>query len=142
MIEYRSTPTDLQPDQLDGFFVGWPSRPTPELHLQLLRLSQYVEIAVDPETRKVVGFATAVSDRVLAAHITFLEVLPDYQHRGIATRLMQGLLMQTAHLYAISLQCDHQLKEFYEEFGFRASALGMGIWRTQQQSGSSRDARS
>ena len=67
MIEYRSAADGLVPSQLQGFFVGWPSPPTAERHLEILRGSYAVEVALDGE--QVVGFATATSDGVLSAYI-------------------------------------------------------------------------
>ena len=50
MIEYRNTPDGLTPKHLDGFFVGWPVRPSADKHLAALRGSQRVIIAVDTAT--------------------------------------------------------------------------------------------
>jgi ribosomal protein S18 acetylase RimI-like enzyme len=35
MIEYAEALDGVRPDDLDGFFVGWPAHPTPERHLAL-----------------------------------------------------------------------------------------------------------
>lgn len=45
MIRYDDDLSDVTPDRLDGFFVGWPSPPTPERHLELLRGSDHVILA-------------------------------------------------------------------------------------------------
>ena len=81
--------------------MGWPAPPTPERHLELLRGSDAVVIAIDES--RVVGYVTAVSDGVLSAFIPFLEVLPTHQHQGIATELVKRLLKQLDHLYMVDL---------------------------------------
>ena len=96
MPTYANTPEGLRADQLMGFFVGWPAPPTPERHLELLRGSDAIVIAIDEPD--VVGYVTAVSDGVLSAFIPFLEVLPTHQHQGIATALVTRLLKQLDHL--------------------------------------------
>jgi ribosomal protein S18 acetylase RimI-like enzyme len=83
MITYTDTAVAIRRDQLEGFFLGWPAKPTPEKHVKLLRESYAVELALDGDN--VVGFATAISDGVLSAFIPLLEVLPEYQHQGIGT---------------------------------------------------------
>jgi ribosomal protein S18 acetylase RimI-like enzyme len=92
LIEYTTSKADLEPADLEGFFVGWPRRPSPEQHLALLRGSSHVVIARDG--RRVVGFVTAISDGVLSAYIPLLEVLPEYQRRGIGKELTARLLAQ------------------------------------------------
>ena len=71
MPTYANTPRGVRAEQLIGFFVGWPAPPTPERHLELLRGSDAVVIAIDE--LHVVGYVTAVSDGVLSAFIPFLE---------------------------------------------------------------------
>ena len=98
--------------QLTGFFQGWPNPPSPETHLRLLQQSNYVVLAVDDDTRQVVGFVTAVSDGVLSAYIPLLEVLPAYRSAGVGSELMRCLLDQLGHLYMVDLLCDPELQPF------------------------------
>jgi ribosomal protein S18 acetylase RimI-like enzyme len=73
---------------------------------------------VDPEGR-VVGFAQAISDGVLTAFIPLLEVRPEHRGRGLGTALLQHLLGQLSHLYAVDLSCEGGLVPFYERLGMR-----------------------
>jgi len=57
MINYVYSAEGLIPDQLQGFFVGWPDPPSSQTHLQLLRNSDEVVIAMDDSSAKVVGFS-------------------------------------------------------------------------------------
>ena len=134
MIQYTASFEGITAEELSGFFIGWPNPPLPETHLELLRQSDAVELAVDTDTGHIVGFATAITDGVLAAHLTFLEVLPDYQHRGIGTELVRRILARFTHLYGISVQCDAELQPFYKRFEMKPGP-GMGIWRYHRQAG-------
>jgi GNAT superfamily N-acetyltransferase len=127
VVTYVESAEAITLDQLRGFFVDWPQAPTPERHLELLRGSYAVELAVVADA--IVGFATAISDGVLSAFIPLLEVVPEYQHQGIGTELMRGLLDQLDGLYMIDLCCDADLEPFYARLGFRTLDRGMGIRR-------------
>ena len=50
-----------------------------------------------------------------------IDVLPSYQHLGIATKLMKNLIekAQKEKRTGIILCCKHQLIPFYEQFGFQ-----------------------
>ena len=50
MIWYTSSTEGIAPEDLVGFFVGWPNPPTPETHLRLLRGSDEIILARDGES--------------------------------------------------------------------------------------------
>jgi ribosomal protein S18 acetylase RimI-like enzyme len=127
LITYTNRADAITADQLRGFFVGWPVAPSVERHLELLRRSYAVELALDGDA--VVGFVTAVSDAVLSAFIPLLEVLPEYRHQGIGTELVRRLLLQLDDLYMVDLCCDADLEPFYSTLGFRTLDRGMGVRR-------------
>ena len=116
-IEYRTTAADVRWDQLDGFFVGWAVRPSASALLDHLTRSYRCAIAVDLNGDRVVGFATAISDGLLAAYIPLVEVLPGWHERGIGTELMNVLLEQLKHLYMVDLACEEDVQPFYEKLG-------------------------
>ena len=131
MPSYMDSAAGLRSDQLTGgFFVGWPSPPTAERHLDILRGSDAVVIAIDADA--VVGYATAISDGALSAFIPLLEVLPAYQHQGIATELVRRLLAQLDHLYMVDVCCDADLEPFYQRLGFNNLDRGMGMRRPEK----------
>ena len=134
MIIYQDNLEDITPAKLEGFFVGWGKRPSPETHLRLLASSAYIMLAVDTEQDKVVGFVSAISDQVLCAFIPNLEVLPEYQGQGIGTELMQRILKNMEHLYSIDLMCDLELQPFYQRLGMQTS-VGMVIRNYHRQDG-------
>ena len=125
MIEYRTDLDGVDPEHLQGFFVDWPKPPSPARHLDILRGSSYVVIAADGD--RVVGFVTAISDGVLSAYIPLVEVLPEYQGRGIGAELVRRLLAQLSHLYMVDLCCDENVVPFYERLGLSRWDAGMGI---------------
>ena len=129
VIEYRDTADGLEARQLTtGFFVDWLRTPTPEAHLDILHGSANVVVAIDQESDRVVGFVTAISDGILSAYISLLEVLPEYQGRGIGSELMRRLLKQLEGLYMVDTLCDVDLQPYYARFGMQRAA-GMHIRR-------------
>lgn len=132
MVSYLESCEGIRPEQLAGFFVGWPSPPTPETHLSILRGSSHVVLAMDGD--RVVGFVNAVSDGVLAAYLPLLEVLPAYQGRGIGRELMRRMLGRLEGFYMVDLVCDEERRPFYESLSMRP-AVAMAIRRYDRQSG-------
>lgn len=134
MIDYVESPEGVTPDRLEGFFAGWPNPPSPDTHLELLRKSDHVVLAIDPGTGNVVGFVTAVTDKTLFAYIPLLEVLPEYRGRGIGTELTRRMMAMLEELYAVDLLCDAELQPFYERLGM-LKATGMMRRNYRRQSG-------
>jgi GNAT superfamily N-acetyltransferase len=123
-LSFVESAEHVTPEQLEGFFAGWPAAPTPDDHLSILRGSDHIVLARDGE--RVVGFATAISDGVLSAFIPLLEVLPAYQGRGIGTEPVQRLLVRLERLYMVDLCCDAALEPFYARLGLRVLDRAMG----------------
>lgn len=125
MITYTDDLTQIRPEQLVGFFEGWSEPPSPETHLRILQGSSHVVLAVEEDGR-VVGFVTAISDGVLTAYVTLLEVAPSHRHRDIGSELVRRLLRKLNGLYSINLHCDPALRAFYEPLGMQPLG-GMAI---------------
>lgn len=134
MIRFTDQIADLTPANLQGFFVGWPHPPSPETHLEILKNSDAVVVAIAAETGAVVGFITAISDGVLSAYIPLLEVLPTYQHQGVGKQLVERMLDKLRHLYMVDLLCDPDLQGFYSQFEM-IPATGMMMRRYENQAG-------
>ena len=84
MLTYSTSASNVRQQQLAGFFVGWPNPPSPMSHLRILRGSQYLVLARQDDTGRVVGFITAISDGVLSAYVPLLEVLPSIKAKALA----------------------------------------------------------
>jgi len=128
VVIYRDSLGPVRPDNLHGFFVGWPQPPSPEMHHAVLANSDHLVLAIAEPTGDVVGFITAISDGVLSAYIPLLEVLPTYQRQGIGSELVRRMLHQLGGLYAVDLLCDPELQSFYARLDM-TPATGMRIRR-------------
>ncbi|WP_241899823.1 GNAT family N-acetyltransferase [Deinococcus sp. UR1] len=111
----------VTPGQLQGFFVNWPNPPSPDTFHRVLAGSYRVVLAV--QDGQVIGFVQAVSDGVLTAYIPLLEVLPEWQGRGVGRALMTRMREELRHLYAVDLGCEDNLVPFYEALGMRRGNL-------------------
>ncbi|MDF1801184.1 MAG: GNAT family N-acetyltransferase [Planctomycetota bacterium] len=127
---------ELTPEQLAGFFVGWPSPPSPARFAELLAGSAAVEVCQDTSRAgaPLVGVLTGLTDGVLFLYLPLLEVLPTHQGRGIARRLVERMLARFGELYAIDLVCDEALRPFYEGLGLRP-LQAMALRRYEHQAG-------
>ena len=134
MIRFVDSIGDTTPEQLQGFFAGWPNPPSPQTHLHILQNSAAIELAVDDDSGQVVGFINALSDGILTAYIPLLEVLPDYRGQGIGRTLVERMLARLSDLYAVDLLCDPELQRFYAQAGMRP-ATGMLLRNYARQSG-------
>ena len=119
MISYIDTVEGIAAEQIQGFFVGWPSSPSPATHLRILAGSAAIMLARDDANGAVVGFITSISDGVSCAYIPHLEVLPAYQGRGISSELVRRMLERLRHLYMIDLISDTDVRPFYARLGMQ-----------------------
>lgn len=134
MIHYIDSAESLSVENLTDFFVGWPNPPSPQTHLELLRRSDEIVLAMDARNSRVVGFITAVTDHILSAYIPLLEVLPTYQGQGIGKELVRRMLEKLNGLYMVDLLCDQELLLFYSQFGM-TPGVGATIRNYGNQSG-------
>ena len=132
MIAYQSDLTGISAQQLEGFFVGWLDPPSPATHLRILNGSAYVVLALG--SGRVIGFVTAISDGVMSAYISLLEVLPGYQGRSVGRELMERVKTLLEGLYMVDVLCDDDVLPFYQKLGFQ-TARGAMIRRYGHQSG-------
>jgi len=131
MICFTDSLNGVEDNDLDGFFTGWPNPPTCSAHLEILKGSSHVELAV-LGNGKVVGYITVISDGVSCAYIPHLEVLPEYRGKGIGSELVGRVLEHCKHMYMIDLMCDEDVRLFYEKMGFRAGR-GMMVRNYKKQ---------
>ncbi|WP_318672333.1 MULTISPECIES: GNAT family N-acetyltransferase [Paenibacillus] len=117
-----------------GFFDGWPNPPSPAVLIRLLANSTFIILAIDSDTKRMIGFINCLSDKVLTAYIPLLEVIPEYQGRGIGKELTARMLERLKGLYMVDLLCDPDVQEFYARLGMK-KATGMLMRNYEHQSG-------
>ena len=108
----------IEASMLQGFFVGWPDPPSPERHLDILKASHGIELAIDTTTGQVVGFINVISDGCFSSYIPLLEVRPDHQGRGIARELIRRIVTRYGELYMLDLCCNDDIAPLYAAHGF------------------------
>ena len=101
--------------------IGWDTngRRTVIETEEMLRVSHY-HIAAHTSDSLLVGFARVCGDPYI---VQVLDVIthPDFRHRGIATRCMQGVLahLQRSHYVSVTLIDGSGIDGFYQRFGFQ-----------------------
>lgn len=115
-VTYRHTNDGIDPDMIEGFFVGWPAPPTPEKLIEVMRGSYRRVWAV--RDGRVIGYINAISDGVLNAFIPWLEVHPEHQGQGVGAQLVRRIVADLEGMYAVDLCCDPDLLPYYEKLGF------------------------
>lgn len=76
--------------------------------------------------KKLIGAGRGISDGALRAAIYDMVVLPEYQGKGIGTRIMNFLLAR-ANAEIIMLFANPGKEPFYDRFGFRRMKTAMAI---------------
>jgi ribosomal protein S18 acetylase RimI-like enzyme len=132
VVTYSDRIAGITAQQLTGFFEGWPTPPSPETHLRILKGSSEVIIAREGE--EIVGFITAITDGVLCAYIPLLEVKGSHRSQGIGKELVRLMLLKLSDYYMVDLTCDSALRPFYVSQGMSA-LTAMSIRNRNRQSG-------
>ena len=112
-IKYINSAEHIVHSQRSGFFVDWPTYPSNERFLEILQASYGVALALDTSTNQVVGFINVISDGIFAGYIPLLEVLPEYQGRGIGKKLINLIMSRYENLYMLDVCCDESVEQFY-----------------------------
>ncbi|RLJ60757.1 acetyltransferase (GNAT) family protein [Litoreibacter meonggei] len=112
--------SDLIPDNFryDRFFQGWPKKPSQEMIDASFKNSDSCTFAISDDGQ-VAGFCCSLSDRNIFSFISLLEVLPEYQGKGIGSRLIEETQRKYKTLYSLDLVCDDKMIGFYKEKGFK-----------------------
>lgn len=115
MIEYEVNGVIVS-DELEPFFQHWKSQPPLEIKKKLLSGSNLIITVRD--SGRLIGFLTAISDGAMFALITLIEVLEEYQGKGIGKRIMEFAVSYFKGFYDIVLITDPDKGAFYKKFGF------------------------
>lgn len=80
--------------------------------------SQLVGIAFAENTKKIVGIVQVLSDKKWSAVIKFVHIIDAYQHQGVGTALMQGIMAKLADIPCVYVApSDMSVASFYSKFG-------------------------
>lgn len=105
---------------------NWSSAEKPELLHKALLASHSLVTAWDGT--KLVGLGNAISDGHLVVYYPHLLVLPEYQGRGVGTRLMQMLMVRYNDFHQHVLFADGRATEFYRKCGFKRAGKTEPMW--------------
>jgi GNAT superfamily N-acetyltransferase len=126
-IQYRET-RDIPREGVVALYRSqeWSSAEKPDLLHKALVQSDALVTAWDGP--KLVGLGNAISDGCLVVYYPHLIVLPEYQGRGIGTRLMQMLLARYAGFHQQALLADGRAIDFYRKCGFERAGKTEPMW--------------
>jgi GNAT superfamily N-acetyltransferase len=115
----------VDPAELAPFFVGWGWTPTAEARTALVSGSDIVVTARSGGT--LIGIATALTDGGFFAYLSYLEVIPEFQGRGIGSLLVGRVVDLVRHQYDLALITDDGIVPFYEGNGFAHDVAGVHL---------------
>jgi len=81
---------------------------------------------------ELVGAGRALSDGVWRAAIYDVAVLPEYQGKGIGSKIIRHLI-QTANVDVVMLYSVPGKEAYYERFGFRKMKTAMAIFPSEDE---------
>lgn len=105
---------------------GWSAADKPELLHKALKSCHSLVSAWDGE--KLVGLGNALSDGFLVVYYSHLLVLPEYQRRGIGTKLMRLLMERYQDFHQHVLIADDRAVGFYQKCGFQRAGRTEPMW--------------
>jgi GNAT superfamily N-acetyltransferase len=148
IVERLATPEELQA-LLRA--VGWANEERPDRAAKALAGAWFGVVAVEGESGCVVGSGMVLGDGATFAYLKDIIVRPEWQGRGIGTRIVDTLLAilrrSDPHGMLVTLFTGQHLAEFYERFGFSGpeKLFGMSLMITgrpaREDEGAKREAR-
>jgi GNAT superfamily N-acetyltransferase len=123
MPEYNLIETLPSPDDYNRLrlAVGWSGYEESVIQ-NALHSTLYCVCAFDGE--EMIGMARVIGDAELVFYVQDVIVLPEYQHQGIGTQLMDAVMKfirsHAHHNTIIGLMAARDKEPFYEKYGFIA----------------------
>jgi ribosomal protein S18 acetylase RimI-like enzyme len=81
---------------------------------------------------ELIGTGRALSDGVWRAAIYDVAVLPEYQEKGVGSKIVQHLV-QAANVDVVMLYAAPGKQAYYERFGFRNMKTAMAIFPSEEE---------
>jgi len=126
-IDYRTT-RDLSCEDILALYRAsdWSSAEKPaQLHQALMHSHTLVTAW---HGTLLVGLGNAISDGFLVVYYPHLLVLPEYQGRGIGTRIMRLMMERYTDFHQQALLADGRAVAFYEKCGFTPAGGTRPMW--------------
>ena|SRR5579872_300143 len=126
-VEYKET-RDISIETILPLYQanGWSSAEKPaQLHKALTGSHALVSAW---NGSRLLGLGNAISDGHLVVYYPHLLVLPEYQGRGIGTRLMEMLMTKYRDFHQHMLVADGRTIEFYKKCGFERAGKTEPMW--------------
>lgn len=125
-IKFQSE-RSIASNQLERLYadVGWTAY-TQDLAALEKAVEQSFDVLTAWHEDVLVGLIRIISDGVSIMYIQDILVLNDYQNQGIATQLMEKILMKYDHIRQKVLLTEEaaDVRHFYEKFGFESCDQG------------------
>jgi ribosomal protein S18 acetylase RimI-like enzyme len=106
--------------------VDWSSAGKPEALYKGLLASHSLVTAWNGEA--LVGLGSAISDGHLVVYFPHLVVSPEFQGRGIGTRLMTMMMARYRGFHQQALIADGRAIDFYKKLGFVRAGATEPLW--------------
>jgi len=111
--------------------VGWKERKEDNLQLALDH-TLFMVCAYDEN--KIIGMGRIIGDMAIVLHLHSLVIRPEYQSKGIGTKIMNMMLDYVYEIKVnvpevkVFLGCVKELEGYYERFGFikRSATADLG----------------
>lgn len=98
----------------------------PDVHKKAFEASHTTVFIYHAE--QLIGFGRAISDGAYQAAIYDCAVLPEYQGKGVGTKIMKNILPRVSHCNVI-LYASPGKEGFYQKLGFRKMKTGMAHFK-------------
>ncbi|MGB5158788.1 GNAT family N-acetyltransferase [Desulfobacterium sp. N47] len=102
----------------------------PDIHQKAFKNS-YVTVFVYHDNH-LIGFGRAISDGAYQAAVYDIAVVPEFQRKGIGTKIVKNILSKLSQCNVI-LYASPGKEEFYETLGLRKMKTGMALFKNAQR---------
>ncbi len=104
----------------------WSSAAKPEvLHQALTNSHTLISAWVG---KKLVGIANAISDGHLVVYYPHMLIHPQYQSKGIGSKIMEAMQHIYGNFHQQMLTADGEAIEFYKKCGFEKAGKTKSMW--------------
>jgi GNAT superfamily N-acetyltransferase len=126
-VEIQQT-KDLPQDQLIEIYTlnKWSSAKKPELLYRALTNSHTLISAWVND--KLVGIANAISDGYVVVYYPHMVVHPEYQNKGIGTKMMEAMKRIYGSFHQQTVTADRKAIGFYRKCGFEKAGKTESMW--------------